>query len=62
MVPLRVLVEAGEHYLRQQGRSLGVPEGELVKIAVKSLGLAELAPFDPEKRVIEYAIRCRIAK
>ncbi|MEZ6013842.1 MAG: glutamate formimidoyltransferase [Planctomycetota bacterium] len=59
MVPLRVLVEAGEHYLRQQGRSLGVPHAELVKIAIKSLGLAELSPFDPEKRVIEYAIRDR---
>jgi len=59
MVPLRVLLEAGEHYLRQQGRSLGVPQAELIKIAVKSLGLAELAPFVPEKRVIEYAIRDR---
>jgi glutamate formiminotransferase/formiminotetrahydrofolate cyclodeaminase len=62
MVPLRVLVEAGEHYLRQQGRSLGVPHAELVKIAVKSLGLAELSPFDPEKRVIEYAIRDKSRK
>lgn len=62
MVPLRVLVEAGEHYLRLQGRSLGVPHAELVKIAVKSMGLAELTPFDPEKRVIEYAIRDKSKK
>ncbi len=62
MVPLRVLIEAGEHYLRQQGRSLGLPHAELIKIAVKSLGLAELAPFDPAKRVIEYAIRDRSKK
>jgi len=57
MVPLRVLVEAGEHYLQKQGRSLGVPHAELVRIAILSLGLAELTPFDPEKRIIEYAIR-----
>jgi glutamate formiminotransferase/formiminotetrahydrofolate cyclodeaminase len=56
MVPLRVLLEAGRYFLRQQQRSLGLPEAEIVKIAVRSLGLDELTPFDPERRVIEYAL------
>ncbi|MEM9801418.1 MAG: glutamate formimidoyltransferase [Planctomycetota bacterium] len=57
LVPLRVLLEAGRHYLARQKRSLGVSDAELIKIAVRSMGLDELGPFDPEKRVIEYAIR-----
>ena len=56
MVPLRVLREAGEYYLRRQQRSLGVPTAEIIKIAVRSLGLNELAPFDPDQRIIEYAM------
>src|SRR5690606_25528755 len=51
-----------EHYLRRQQRSLGVPEAELIKIAVKSMGLDELKPFDPTERVIEYAIEDRSKK
>lgn len=57
LVPLGCLLEAGRHYLRKQQRSLGVSEAELVKIAVKSLGLSELAPFVPEERIIEYRLR-----
>ena len=57
LVPLSVLLDAGRHYLAKQGRSLGVSDAELIKIAVRTLGLDELAPFDPQKRVIEYAIR-----
>lgn len=57
LVPLAALLEAGRHYLRKQQRSLGVDEAELVKIAVRSLGLDELAPFDPAERVIEYRLR-----
>jgi len=57
LVPRSALLEAGRHYLRKQQRSLGVSEAELVKIAVKSLGLSELAPFKPEERVIEYRLR-----
>ncbi len=57
LVPLRTLLEAGRHFLARQQRSLGVTEAELVKIAVKSLGLAELGPFVPEERVIEYRLR-----
>jgi glutamate formiminotransferase/formiminotetrahydrofolate cyclodeaminase len=56
LLPLRVLTEAADHYLRKQERSLGIPDHEKVKIAVKSLGLDDLAPFDPAERVIEYRI------
>ena len=56
LLPLRVLTDAADHYLRKQERSLGISEAEKVKIAVKSLGLDDLAPFDPAKRVIEYII------
>jgi glutamate formiminotransferase/formiminotetrahydrofolate cyclodeaminase len=57
LVPLAPMLEAGRHYLRKQQRSLGVSERELVHIAVKSLGLSELAPFVPEERIIEYRLR-----
>lgn len=54
LVPKRVLVDAGKFYLEKQQRSLGVPEEELIKIAVKSLGLNDLKPFNPKDKVIEY--------
>ena len=54
LVPKRVLVDAGKFYLEKQQRSLGVPEEELIKIAVKSLGLNDLKPFKPKEKVIEY--------
>lgn len=57
LTPLEPLVEAGRYYLRRQGRSTGLPERELVEVAIQSLGLAQLSPFDPDKRVIEYAVR-----
>ncbi len=57
LVPLAVLLEAGRHFLRKQQRSLGVSERELIRIAVRSLGLSELAPFDPEERILEYRLR-----
>jgi glutamate formiminotransferase/formiminotetrahydrofolate cyclodeaminase len=57
LTPLEPLVEAGRHYLRKQGRSTGLPERELVEIAIQSLGLTQLSPFDPDKRIIEYAVR-----
>lgn len=56
MLPLEAIVQAGRHYLKKQGRSTGVSESELVDAAVMSLGLAELSPFDPQKKIIEYAI------
>lgn len=57
LVPLRALLDAGRHYLAKQERSLGVDDATLVRIAVRSLGLDDLAPFDPETRIIEYALR-----
>ena len=56
LVPLKVMLEAGRYFLKKQRRSVGVSEEELVKIAVKSLGLDELAPFDPRKKIIEYLL------
>ena len=56
LIPKRVLMDAADHYLRKQGRSLGIHETEKVKVAVKSLGLDDLAPFDARKRVIEYLL------
>jgi glutamate formiminotransferase/formiminotetrahydrofolate cyclodeaminase len=57
LVPLQSLLDAGRHFLRKQKRSVGVSEKELIKIAVRSLGLDELSPFKPEERVIEYLLR-----
>jgi glutamate formiminotransferase / formiminotetrahydrofolate cyclodeaminase len=57
LTPLEPLVETGRYYLRKQGRSTGLPERELVELAIQSLGLAQLSPFDPDKRIIEYAVR-----
>lgn len=57
LVPLQSLLDAGRYFLRKQQRSVGVSEAELIKIAVRSLGLNELAPFKPEERVIEYLLR-----
>lgn len=57
LTPLKVLLDAGKHFLRQQQRSVGVSEAEIIKIAVKSLGLDELAPFEPTKKIIEYRLR-----
>ncbi|MCI5083249.1 MAG: glutamate formimidoyltransferase [Saprospiraceae bacterium] len=56
LVPLKVMLEAGRFFLRKQNRSLGVSEAELIKIAVKSMGLDELGPFDPDKKIIEYQL------
>ena len=54
LVPLRVLLEAGRYYLAKQQRSLGISETEIVKIAVKSMSLDDLKPFNPKEKVIEY--------
>lgn len=53
LVPKRAIIDAGKHYLRMQQRSLGIPESEIIKIAVKSMGLDELKPFKPEEKIIE---------
>ncbi len=57
LVPLQAMLDAGRHFLRKQQRSLGVPDAEIIHIAVKSLGLDELGPFKPEERIIEYRLR-----
>jgi len=54
LVPLNAMLEAGRYFLKKQQRSVGVSEAELVKIAVKSMGLDEIAPFDPQQKIIEY--------
>lgn len=56
LTPLQVLLDAGRYFLEKQQRSVGVSESELIKIAVKSMGLDELAPFDPQQKIIEYNI------
>ncbi len=57
LVPLKVMIDAADYFLKKQQRSTGISESEKIKIAVKSLGLDDLAPFNPEERVIEYLIR-----
>ncbi len=57
LVPLNSLLEAGRYFLRKQQRSVGVSETELIRIAVKSMGLDELGPFKPGERIIEYQLR-----
>lgn len=57
LVPLKCLTEAGKYFLQKQQRSTGVSEKELIKIAVKTMGLDELAPFNPEERIIEYLLK-----
>lgn len=56
VIPLQAMLDAGKYFLRKQQRSTGIPDEEIIKIAVKSLGLDELTPFDPKKRIIEYLI------
>lgn len=56
LIPKRVLVDAGKHYLAKQGRSCGIPEDDIIKIAVKSMGLDDLKPFNPREKVIEYIL------
>lgn len=56
LVPLKCMVDAGKYFLEKQERSVGVSESELIKIAIKSMGLDELKPFDPKKNIIEYMI------
>ena len=57
LIPLKAMLDAGKYFLEKQKRSAGVSEEELVSIAVKSLGLSELAPFDANKKIIEYLLR-----
>lgn len=56
LIPLKAMLDAGKYFLRKQQRSVGVSEKELIKIAIKSMGLDELGPFKPEERIIEYML------
>ncbi|HNE45023.1 MAG TPA: glutamate formimidoyltransferase [Chitinophagales bacterium] len=56
LIPLQCLIDAGKYFLEKQERSIGVSEEELIKIAVKSMGLDELAPFNPADKIIEYKL------
>jgi glutamate formiminotransferase/formiminotetrahydrofolate cyclodeaminase len=56
LVPLKALIDAGKYFLHKQQRSVGIAESELIKIAVKSLGLDDLKPFNPKEKIIEYLI------
>lgn len=56
LVPKSALVDAGRHFLRKQNRSTGLPERELVRIAIESMGLSNLKEFKPEEKVVEYIL------
>jgi glutamate formiminotransferase/formiminotetrahydrofolate cyclodeaminase len=62
VIPLKAMLDAGKHYLRKQQRSTGISDREIIKIAVKSLGLDELGPFDPDKNIIEYILEDKSKK
>ena len=57
LIPLKAMTDAGKYFLRKQKRSTGISEKELIKIAIKSMGLDELSPFKPEERIIEYMLK-----
>lgn len=57
LIPLEAMLDAGRYFLHKQERSTGVSDDELIKIAIKSMGLDELTPFDPKKKIIEYAMQ-----
>jgi glutamate formiminotransferase/formiminotetrahydrofolate cyclodeaminase len=56
VVPLQCMLDAGKYFLHKQQRSSGIPDEEIIDMAVRSMGLGELAPFDPKKRIIEYLL------
>ena len=62
LVPKSTLIEAGKYFLRKQQRSVGIHDEEIIKIAIKSMGLDDLKPFNPKEKVIEYLIEDDNAK
>lgn len=56
LIPKRVLIDAGKYYLERQQRSAAIPEADIIKIAVKSMGLDDLKPFNPKEKVIEFLL------
>ncbi|MBB6129004.1 glutamate formimidoyltransferase [Mucilaginibacter lappiensis] len=61
LIPLKAMLDAGKYFLQKQQRSVGVSEKELIRIAIKSMGLDELGPFIPEERIIEYLLKDKAA-
>ncbi len=59
LVPKRTLIEAGKYFLEKQHRSVGIPEKDIIDIAIHSMGLADLKPFDPQEKVIEYLLEAQ---
>ncbi|MCK5401996.1 MAG: glutamate formimidoyltransferase [Flavobacteriaceae bacterium] len=57
LIPLKAMLDAGDYFLKKQHRSLGISEAEKIKIAVKSLGLDDLKPFNPNEKIIEYVLK-----
>ena len=57
LIPKRTLIEAGRYFLKKQNRSTGIPEEDILKIAIKSMGLDDLKPFNPREKVIEYLLK-----
>lgn len=62
LIPLKAMLDAGDYFLRKQNRSLGISEAEKIKIAVKSLGLDDLKPFNPNEKIIEYVLKNKAEK
>ena len=56
LVPKKAIIDAGRYYLAKQQRSLGITDAETIKIAIKSMGLDDLKPFDPAEKIIEYVL------
>jgi glutamate formiminotransferase len=56
LIPLQAMIDAGKYFLKKQNRSLGIPEKEIIKIAIKSMGLDDLYEFKPEDKIIEYKL------
>ncbi len=57
LVPLKAILDAGKYFLKKQKRSTGIAENEIIKIAVKSLGLSDIKPFNPDEKIIEYVLK-----
>jgi glutamate formiminotransferase/formiminotetrahydrofolate cyclodeaminase len=62
LIPLRAMLDAGKYFLRKQQRSTGVSDREIIKIAIKSMGLDELSPFNPDEKIIEYKLAAKAKK
>lgn len=62
LIPLEAMLDAGRYFLRKQKRSLGVDNDELIRIAIKSMGLDDLKPFNPKERIIEYLLESNVNK